>query len=206
MGWCLFHTQRRSRKIMGVGIKLTLQQLLVDLGLELVTTCSSVGCEHRRLSLSCSCSSCRLSGDAFQDTPHRQTAIRKNGVRKRDSMSMCHRALPVEGRYTVHAQAAEVRHSLSISSFLTCQLLVFRCTIEPPYAYSAGEGVAASTETARPQLTRRCSNSVSRRLSRRGAAVDCAWFGRCTGAVPACVHVPSLPRDCGGRNSVGGVV
>ena len=89
-------------------IKPTLQLLLADLGLELVMTYSSAGCEHRRLSLS----SCRLYyGDAFQDTPHGQTAIRKNGVRKRDSMSMCHRALPVEGRHTVHAQAAEVRNT-----------------------------------------------------------------------------------------------
>ena len=49
MGWCLFHTQKRSP--WPVRIKLTLQQLLVDLGLELVMTYSSAGCEQRCLSL-----------------------------------------------------------------------------------------------------------------------------------------------------------
>jgi hypothetical protein len=49
-GWFLFHTQKLSSNI-GMRIKPTLQLLLADLGLELVMTYSSAGCEHRRLSL-----------------------------------------------------------------------------------------------------------------------------------------------------------
>jgi hypothetical protein len=48
----MFHTQKLSSNNIGMRIKPTLRLLLADLGLELVMTYSSAGCEHRRLSLS----------------------------------------------------------------------------------------------------------------------------------------------------------